>query len=263
MKARYIGIIALAVAFTLGAMLFNGCGQDKEKFVCVNTANGPLYIPKTSHYKETTSKPVSCTTSTSDEKTSPVYERTNKSGSVDNGSASGEKANLATKGAPYLSLDEMTAKSGTVKGTAEYLSQGAIPLLIFGGILIVAGIVCWLWLKMSGLGFALVIAGASLIAISFYPWLVLLPVGVGMLALAYFMYTHYIHVTAATQVISNGEDLKDLLGKDTTIGAIVGNTATLLAEKEAQIKTRILELFNMAQANQTPATKAVVDKVQG
>jgi hypothetical protein len=85
--------------------------------------------------------------------------------------------------APTVALSEHgpSAGGGGMKGlaligksTAAYLFYG------LGALLLVAGIVVFLWLKQTGLGVALALAGVAVVAtgvlIATYPWVFLLPI---------------------------------------------------------------------------------------
>ena len=262
LKSKWLIIAVLVLAFGIGAFTFHGCDSDHKGMVLVNNH----WIPVASHYKETFSKPHVFTTSTSEQDTKPIYQRDERKGSIQGPEAGGTDVKLNLLTAPVVDLDKMTSENGTFKGTAKYVAQPTVFLVITGIICIIGGLAIWKYLKQKVLGIGCMIIGGGLILLAVVPalaWAIVLPVVViGSGFLGYWIYTHYIHVTAATQVISNGETLKDLIGSDSTIGAIIGNTSTLLAEKETQVKARLLELFNIAQSNQTPATKAIVNKVQ-
>lgn len=65
-----------------------------------------------------------------------------------------------------------------------------VILIIIGGLIIAAGVVVAVWLKAIKLGLSLAAAGGAMCAIGFYPWLLLVAVGIAAL-IGLFLFMDY------------------------------------------------------------------------
>lgn len=99
------------------------------------------------------------------------------------GRATGKDISQSITGTPpELNLPEGGAKGGSVRGAADVLSGGdAWPLYALGGLAILAGLVAC-YLRQLKPGLALVAAGCGLILVAFYPAVLWVLIGLGLVA---------------------------------------------------------------------------------
>lgn len=98
-------------------------------------------------------------------------------------------------GAPDLNMTEGQEEGigGAINSKMKFAAKNSTSALVWVGIaLIVAGILCWILLKMTTLGLSLVVAGGVLIAVGLlvqtYPWVLLVAFVVVLGIIGYFLY---------------------------------------------------------------------------
>jgi len=98
----------------------------------------------------------------------------------------GSKGKFKLSASGKTSTDSFTSMTSTWK-----LNSAPVQLFVFGGIMVAVGVVL-MFFGMWWLGMGVSAGGASLIAcgimINQYPWVVLIVIGVGLVAAAYYIY---------------------------------------------------------------------------
>jgi len=113
-----------------------------------------------------------------------------------------------------LSLGDMFGTTGASSFKAKIVSNPGICIVIMLGVaLIIGGILCMLWLKLPGLGFALIAAGIVTVIIGVLiqsaVWVFVLAGIIGLGVLGWLLWSSYLskfHKTVATTVTNGVED---------------------------------------------------------
>lgn len=132
--------------------------------------------------------------------------------------------------------EDFFARGGGTKYKFELVSSSGISILmIVGALLIVAGIVVWIWLKQATIGLALVVSGVVLIGVSVvadkYPWVFALAGVVVLAVIVVILYQSYKakkSTDAGTAAIKGIDQLTKIEPKDlplTILAPVAGATA--------------------------------------
>jgi hypothetical protein len=128
------------------------------------------------------------------------------------------------------------------KSTATYIFYG------LGALLLVAGIVVFLWLKQTGLGVALALAGVAMVAtgvlIATYPWVFLLPIVLLVAGVVWFIFYARSHggMLASLQAIVKGVETAPADSATAVKGSIAtaaGNAAATVKSVVSSIKAKL------------------------
>lgn len=83
--------------------------------------------------------------------------------------------------APEANVDGASSSGGAIEYSMEFItSNSGMILVIAGAAMAAGGVVVLVWLGMKKLGFALIAAGGSVALIGFYPWFLLVAIGLAL-----------------------------------------------------------------------------------
>lgn len=162
-----------------------------------------------------------------------------------------DKMDISKLTPPEASMDSLGNSTGNAGGLKGFKFKGlaangtAISLYIIGGVLIVGGIILWLWLKMQGLGIAMIVGGIALIGcgvlIATYPWVFLIPVGLAVCGVVWFLF--YARSHGGLKAAFNSL----VLGVQTSPAAAVTKTSVAAAASTTGTTSAVTKLVKAAK----------------